>query len=93
MSIKTFNVSFPKELADRIDQKAKSQFGTRSDFLRAAALKYLRDEEKIDQFKELLSHGKTFAQPSPLQSEKEVAEYITVQRRQKETWRQRPKAS
>lgn len=87
MSVKTFNVSFPRELADQIDKKAKAQFGSRSDFLRAAALKYLRNEEKIDQLKELISYGKTFAPASPLKSEEEVADYITVQRRQKEDWR------
>lgn len=93
MSIKTFNVSFPKELANQIDAKAKAQFGSRSDFLRAAALKYLREEEKIDQLKELMSYGKTFAQSSPITSEEEVADYITIQRRQKETWRKQPKTS
>lgn len=93
MSVKTFNVSFPKELANQIDKKAKAQFGSRSDFLRAAALKYLRDEEKIDQLKELIVYGKTFAQSSPIKSEEEVADYITIQRRQKEAWRNRPKAS
>lgn len=52
MSTKTFNVSFPKELADQIDRKAKEQFGTRSDFLRYTAIKYLREEQRWD---ELLS--------------------------------------
>lgn len=88
MSIKTFNISFPKELADQIDKKAKQQFGSRSDFLRAAAVRYLREEEKIEQFKEVMSYGKTLAKSSPLQSEEEVADYITIQRRQKESWRQ-----
>ncbi len=88
MSVKTFNVSFPEALADQIDQKAKKQFGNRSDFLRAAAIKYLREEEKIEQFKELVAYGKKFAKNSAFKTEEEVAEYITRERRKKEPWRQ-----
>ena len=84
MNVKTFNVSFPKELADQIDKKAKEQFGSRSDFLRTAALKYLRAE---DEFKELMADGKKFAKNIPHQTEEEVAEYITNQRRKRESWR------
>ncbi|MBI2008813.1 ribbon-helix-helix protein, CopG family [Candidatus Saccharibacteria bacterium] len=88
MSVKTFNVSFPKELADQIDKKAKQQFGSRSDFLRTAAIKYLRDEEKIEQFKKLMAEAKEFAKDISYKSEKEVADEITVERRKREPWRQ-----
>ena len=85
MSVKTFNISFPEELADRIDKKAKAQFGSRSDFLRYAALKYLKAE---DEMKELLAYGKQFAKTVPYQSEEEVAQAITNERRKNEPWRQ-----
>lgn len=84
MSTKTFNISFPKELADQIDKKAQEQFGSRSDFLRAAAIKYLREE---DQWKELMAYGKELGQKAGYQSEEAVAEEITRERRKRETWR------
>ena len=42
----TFNISFPRELVAQIDKVAKRQFGSRSDFLRTAALEYIRREEE-----------------------------------------------
>lgn len=42
----TFNISFPRELVAQIDEVAKRQFGSRSDFLRTAALEYIRREEE-----------------------------------------------
>ncbi|MFZ1323941.1 MAG: ribbon-helix-helix domain-containing protein [Candidatus Saccharimonadales bacterium] len=88
MSVKTFNVSFPKELADQIDKKAKEQFGSRSDLLRTAAMQYLEKQDAIDQLKELMTYGKRFAENAPFKSDEEVAEYITDERRKKEPWRQ-----
>lgn len=84
MAVKTFNISFPIELADRIDKKAKQQFGSRSDFLRYSALKYLKAD---DDMKELLAYGKQFAKTVPYQSEEEVAAEITAERRKNEPWR------
>lgn len=53
MSNKTFNISFPKELADQIDRISNQQFGSRSDFLRMAAIKYLRQEKQWEMWGEL----------------------------------------
>lgn len=84
MSTKTFNVSFPKELADLIDKKAKQQFGSRSDLLRYAAVRYLREEQE---FEELMAYGKEIGKTATHQAEAEVAAYITAERRQQEPWR------
>lgn len=84
MSIKTFNISFPTDLADQIDKIAKEQFGSRSDFLRIAALKYLREERE---WKELMAYGKQLGKKAGHQTEEEVAEYFTNQRRKTEPWR------
>ncbi len=85
MATKTFNVSFPKELADLIDKKTAEQFGSRSDFLRAAALRYLREEK---QWEELMAYGKELGKKVGYQSEEEVAAHFTNERREKESWRQ-----
>src|SRR5215212_8116914 len=41
MALKIFDVSFLEEFADLIDEKVRRQFGRGSDFLRAAAVRYL----------------------------------------------------
>ncbi|MEX0934438.1 MAG: ribbon-helix-helix domain-containing protein [Candidatus Saccharimonadales bacterium] len=82
-SIKTFNISFPASLADEIDDIAKEQFGSRSDFLRAAALKYIQEEKE---WRELLDYGKEIGKSIGYQSEEEVAAEITRQRRQDRQW-------
>jgi len=83
MSVKTFNVSFPTALANQVDSKAKEQFGSRSDFLRFAALKYLREEQE---FEELMSYGKQIGKKASYKSEKNVARSISQRRKQKRNW-------
>jgi metal-responsive CopG/Arc/MetJ family transcriptional regulator len=83
-SIKTFNISFPAGLADQVDQKAKEQFGSRSDFLRYAALKYLREEQELE---ELLVYGKQIGKTAKHRTEEELADYFTEKRRDQEPWR------
>ncbi|MGI0059693.1 MAG: ribbon-helix-helix domain-containing protein [Nitrosotalea sp.] len=85
MTVKTFNVSFPKDLADQIDQKAKQQFGSRSDFLRYAAVRYLREEQE---FEELMRYGKELGKKASYQSEEAVAKDITEQRSSHRQWQQ-----
>ncbi|MHB1865505.1 MAG: ribbon-helix-helix domain-containing protein [Candidatus Saccharimonadales bacterium] len=83
MSVKTFNISFPEDLADLIDLKAKQQFGSRSDMLRYAAVKYLKDEDELE---ELMSYGKELGKKTSNQSKKAVARSITEQRRSYRKW-------
>lgn len=48
-NFQTFNVSMPREFVKKIDEAAKNRFMTRSEFLRAAAVAYvkqLNDEAK-----------------------------------------------
>lgn len=75
----TFNISFPRALVTEIDSVAKEQFASRSDFLRTAALQYLRNEEE---WKELFNYGKKIGIEAKSQSEEEVAESITALRRE-----------
>ncbi len=81
--MKTFNISFPEDLADEIDSLARERFGSRSDFLREAALKYLREEQE---WKELMDYGKEIGKAAGYQTEEEVAEDITNKRRRNRVW-------
>jgi Arc/MetJ-type ribon-helix-helix transcriptional regulator len=83
MAYKTFNISFPVELADALDRKARDQFGSRSDLLRYAALKYLREEKEIEG---LLSYGKELGQKDKYQSPEKVAAALTAKRRANRAW-------
>lgn len=74
----TFNVSFPKALLAQVDAKAVEQFASRSDFLRAAALQYLRNER---QWEYLFNDGKKIGAQGQYQSEEEVADALTRLRR------------
>lgn len=74
----TFNVSFPKSLLALVDAKASEQFGSRSDFLRAAALQYIRNEQ---QWEYIFNEGKKIGTQGRQRSEEEVADALTKIRR------------
>jgi metal-responsive CopG/Arc/MetJ family transcriptional regulator len=80
MTTKTFNVAFPVTLLSQVDDYAQSEFGSRSDLLRQAALEFI---ERRDKIKELFREGKKLQETAQLNSDKEVAEYITQLRRAK----------
>lgn len=85
----TFNVSFPRALVAEIDAVTEQEFASRSDFLRTAALQYIRNKK---QWEYLFNEGqKIGAQTKPL-SEEEVASSITEQRRARRTWHIRQQA-
>ncbi len=81
----TFNISFPKQLVEQIDAKAKEQFGSRSDLMRAAVLQYLRNEQ---QWEELFRYGKIIGSQVGSRSEEDVVADITAARRRNRNWAQ-----
>jgi Arc/MetJ-type ribon-helix-helix transcriptional regulator len=83
MAYKTFNISFPVDLADELDRKAKEQFGSRSDLLRYAALRYLREEKE---FEGLLNYGQELGQKIGYQLPEKVAVAFTAKRRANRSW-------
>jgi metal-responsive CopG/Arc/MetJ family transcriptional regulator len=79
----TFNVSFSKDLLDEVDAKAAEQFGSRSDFLRAAAVQYLRREEEWEY---IFREGEKAGAKSQFRSAEEATEELTKQRRASGRW-------
>lgn len=47
MAAKTFNVSFPRELVDLIDEQAARDFTSRSEYIRRAVVAQLRAEREV----------------------------------------------
>ena len=85
----TFNVSFPKSLLEQVDTKAVEQFGSRSDFLRAAALQYLRNEE---QWESLFRETQKVGAESQFGSAQEATDELTRLRRASGRWFVQPEA-
>lgn len=79
----TFNVSFPKALLEQVDALAERQFGSRSDFLRAAALQYIRNEQ---QWEYLFREGKKIGAKSQFRTAEEAVDELTRQRRTRKQW-------
>lgn len=48
MSTKTFNLSLPEELVDKLDSQAKKDFSSRSDYIRKAVVNQLRSEQALE---------------------------------------------
>ncbi|MFZ1811965.1 MAG: ribbon-helix-helix domain-containing protein [Candidatus Saccharimonadales bacterium] len=79
----TFNVSFPVKLLEMVDKQAAAQFGSRSDFLRAAALHYIKQEAEWEY---LFSEGKKIGSQSQFGSEEGAVAELGRQRRTSGRW-------
>jgi metal-responsive CopG/Arc/MetJ family transcriptional regulator len=47
---KTINISLPEELLKRIDAEAKSEYSSRSDFIRDTLVKRLKNQRVVDEW-------------------------------------------
>ncbi len=47
---KTINISLPEALLKRIDEEAKSEYSSRSDFIRDTLVRRLRNQRVVDEW-------------------------------------------
>lgn len=47
MASQTFNISLPQELVEQIDDQARREFSSRSEYIRRAVVKQLRTEQAL----------------------------------------------
>ena len=47
MNSQTFNISLPRALVEQMDEQAKRDFSSRSDFVRKAVVNQLRTEQSV----------------------------------------------
>ncbi len=73
MSTKTFNLSLPLALVEALDKRAKSEFSSRSDYIRKAVLNQLRIEESLES---LLDRTNKKGLASGIKSEQQVYDII-----------------
>ncbi len=50
MSSRTINISLPAELVTKLDQAAKQEFATRSDYIRESIVRRLKNQHVVDGF-------------------------------------------
>jgi len=50
MSSKTVNISIPEELLEKIDSAAKSEFTSRSDYIRESLVRRLKHQKVVDEW-------------------------------------------
>ena len=48
--VKTINISLPEELLNRIDIEAKSEYASRSDFIRDTIVRRLKNQRVVDEW-------------------------------------------
>lgn len=48
MSTRTFNLSLPEELVKKLDDQAKKDFSSRSDYVRKAIVNQMRSEQALE---------------------------------------------
>jgi metal-responsive CopG/Arc/MetJ family transcriptional regulator len=49
MSTQTINISLPEELVEKIDQAAKAEYASRSDYIRQALVGKLKTDKRAEQ--------------------------------------------
>lgn len=74
MSAKTFNISLPQALVEAMDKRAKSEYSSRSDYVRKAIVNQLRTEEALEQ---LLDRTNAKGAQLGISSEQQVYDIIS----------------
>lgn len=73
MSTKTFNLSFPAELVEVLDKRAKKEYSNRSDYIRRAVINQMRSEERLER---LLNQTNKKGASTGIVSEQQVYDII-----------------
>lgn len=73
MSTQTFNLSLPKQLVAQMDEQAKRDFSSRSDFVRKAVVNQLRAEQSLQT---VFDRANTRGKQMGITSERQVYDLI-----------------
>jgi len=74
MSTKTFNLSLPEELVDKLDDQAKKDYSSRSDYVRKAVINQIRSEQALDR---VLNRANAKGKKAGITSEQQVYDIIS----------------
>lgn len=73
MSTKIFNLSLPQSLVEALDNRAKKDYSSRSDYIRKAIVNQLRADDAIEN---LLDHCNKKGTKSGIKTEQQVYDII-----------------
>jgi metal-responsive CopG/Arc/MetJ family transcriptional regulator len=73
MTVKTFNLSLPQALVEALDKRAKSEYSSRSDYVRKAIVNQMRTEEALD---DLFARTNAMGATQGIVSEQQVYDII-----------------
>ncbi len=73
MSTKTFNLSLPEELVKKLDEQAKKDYSSRSDYVRKAILNQMRTEQSLER---VLDKANAKGKEDGITSEQQVYDII-----------------
>lgn len=73
MQTQTFNISLPKKLVNKIDRTAKKEYRNRSEFIREAVIKYMKD---FEDWEEIYAFGKEALKKSGVKTENQVNDIV-----------------
>lgn len=73
MQTQTFNISLPKELVKKVDERAKKEYRNRSELIREALRVYLTD---LSEWDEIFKYGKKIGKKMGIKSEEDVNKIV-----------------
>lgn len=73
MSTKTFNLSLPQALVEALDKRAKSEYSSRSDYVRKAIVNQMRTEAALE---EIFTRSNAKGKKLGIKSEQQVYDII-----------------
>lgn len=73
MQTQTFNISLPRELVKKIDERAKKEYRNRSELIREALRMYMRD---LSDWDEIFEYGQKMGKKMGIKSEDDVNKIV-----------------
>ena len=73
MQTQTLNISLPKELVKKVDERAQKEYRNRSELIREALRMYLKD---IMEWDEIFEYGKKVGKEMGIKSEEDVNKIV-----------------
>lgn len=73
MKARTLNIALPTELVKEVDKAARKEYKNRSELIREALYRYLKD---LQEREELFAYGRSVVQKMGLKSEKQVDKIV-----------------
>ncbi len=73
MQTQTFNIALPKELVKKVDEVAKREYRNRSELIREAVRRYIKD---LDEWEQIFRSGEKAAKRLGLKSEQDIDKVV-----------------